>query len=296
MKEKITIIDADSLTFYSSKDTIEDSIGNIKERLDYILEVTEATKFVICLTGRRDKNFRYILYPEYKANRKKRYGQPLKYLKTLKAFLVEEYNALIVDEVEADDLVAYFGAKLKTADTDTTICSPDKDVVHQLVGKHWNYSYKKINKDTPEEYIEKGRWVETSQEESDRFFALQMLMGDSGDNIKGIAVKTDYMKKKFGLNNRAGVGEATANKILDYIDAHGGNYANEIVLCYTSKYEGDDAPTKGFEDYTLNRKLLQLHTNDVPPYKRLTNWAIEEHINEVLSTPEWEIEIDKNDF
>lgn len=287
--EKLTLIDGDSLIFYSSRNTIEDSIVNLKMRIEDILENTEATQFIMCLTGGRS-SFRYELYPEYKANRKKS-KSPLKYIKTLKAFLIEEYNACLIQELEADDLVAYYSTALRNKHVETIIASPDKDVLHQLVGKHWNYKFEVFNRGTPEEYVEKGRWVETTQEMADRFFALQLLMGDSTDNIPGIVERTKFMKERYGLDNRKGVGQTTAEKILDVIDtSYGGQYAMEILQCYNSKYDNNE----GLADYQLNRYLLQLNTHIGRYNKILEHYDISEHIQPVVKEIKVINEIDED--
>jgi len=284
MKNKLVKIDADSLTFYSSKETIEDSIYTIKERIQTIIDKTEATHYMLCLTG--SECFRYKIYPEYKQTRKdniKKYGQKLKYLKTLKSFLIEEYNALLIQELEADDICAY---SFNLFDFEQVISSPDKDVIQQLVGTHYNYG--------------KDEFVTVTQESGERFLAFQMLVGDVSDNIKGLAEKTDYVKKTYSLDNRKGIGESTVNKMLDIMDKNNQNYAAEILKCYISKYkdepvgvqiletptvtayrQGKSAYEQGFEDYTLNRYLLELNTGIGRYNKILQNYDISEHINEV---------------
>lgn len=282
-KENITLIDADSLIFYSSKDTIEVSLTIIKNRITEILDNTEADKFILFLTGGK-QGFRYNIYPEYKQNRKKSYGKRLKYLKTLKAFLIEEYNACLIPELEADDLVAYYSNNLP--EYNTVISSPDKDVLYQLVGKHWNYKYIVHDKGTPDEKVEKGSWVTVdNQTDANRFLAIQLIMGDSTDNIKGIETRTDWMRTRYGLDKRSGLGLKTAEKIVDIIDKkYGGNYSAEILNCYISKYgtplrdKDPKAYDEGFGDYTLNRKLLQLHTELVPSNYKLEFYNIEDHI------------------
>jgi len=289
MKEVIALIDADSLVFYSSKDTIEESIESLKFRISNILTETKATKCIMFLTGGRD-GFRYKLYPEYKANRKKRkYGKPLKYLKTLKALMIEEYNSCLIPELEADDLVAYYRDTLKDENTETIICSPDKDVLHQLAGKHWDYRTTVLNKNTPDETVIFGRWVDTTQEMGDRFLAYQLLVGDSTDDIPGIKVRTDYMRKEYGLDKRQGIGDVTANKILDIIDNAGGDYPGHIWKCYCSKYgdiKDEEVRDKGWKDYQLNRQLLQLSTTINSFNKILKNYDISEHVKDVKITEE----------
>ncbi len=266
--KKLVKIDADSLTFYSSKETIEDSIYNIKERIQTIIDKTEATHYMLCLTG--SDCFRYSIYPEYKANRKKDdKKQPLKYVKTLKSFLIEEYNALLIQELEADDLVAF---NYNLPEFEQAVSSPDKDVLNQIVGSNYNYG--------------KDEFITVTQKSSDRFVAWQLLVGDVTDNIKGLEIKTNYVKTTYGLDNRQGIGEVTANKMLDIMDEKGFDYAREILKCYISKYEeqGEDRRTSvesGFEDYTKNRYLLELNTEIGRYNKILQNYDISEHIKEV---------------
>ena len=54
----------------------------------------------------------------------------------------------------------------------TIICSPDKDVLYQCVGMHYNY--------------QKGDFLHTTPDEALKFLWKQVLMGDSTDNIQGI--------------------------------------------------------------------------------------------------------------
>jgi 5'-3' exonuclease len=264
--KNICLIDFDSAIFYSSKDTIENSIENLKSRIDYMLKKTKSDRFILFLTGSR--NFRYDLYSEYKANRKTGKPHTLKYLKTLKAYAIEEYLACLIQELEADDVVVYYSNKLKNS----KVCSPDKDVLNQNLGSNFNYG--------------RDEWVDVTRESADRFLAWQLLCGDAGDNIPGVKERTKYMKERFGLDNRAGVGAATADKILDIIDEkYSSNYASEILACYNSKYTKTDYPnytgTEGFEDYTMNRHLLQLNPEIGRYNKILTNYDIDQHINTV---------------
>lgn len=281
MLENLTIIDADSLTFYSSKSTIEESIMSIKTRIEDIIKKTNANHYLLTLTGKNC--FRYKIFPAYKNSRKinaVKYPQKLKYLKTLKSFLIEEYNSILIPELESDDICSYYKYKLK--DFNVTLASPDKDILYQLEGTHYNYG-----KDT---------FIKTNKKEGERFLMFQILCGDISDGVKGIGERTDYMKKTYGLDNRSGVGESTANKILDIIESRNQNYAAEILKCYISKYEDEPASvlvadniyrhgkTKeelGFEDYTLNRHLLQLQTGIGKYNKILENYDIRSHINEV---------------
>jgi 5'-3' exonuclease len=47
-----------------------------------------------------------------------------------------------VDNIEADDCIGIIQTKRKELGLEFIICSPDKDVIRQIPGKHYNYSKK----------------------------------------------------------------------------------------------------------------------------------------------------------
>lgn len=173
------IIDADSMCYFASKESIEESYSNIDSLFSNIVKYNQLTHYYIFLS--EGQYFRHIINNEYK---NKRPVTVLKYIKELKQYLIEKYGAISFDKVEADDMVAFTSLKYSKY-CKTVICSPDKDVLKQISGTHFNYK-------NFERTI-------TSERETYRFVMLQTLMGDSTDNIKGIP----------------GIGEGKANKILN---------------------------------------------------------------------------------
>ena len=189
---KLALIDGDALCYQSSKETLEESIQNIDEKINNIFEKTEATHYVIFISN--SPYFRHKIDPLYKSQRSK-YTSPLKWLKTVKKYLVEGWNAQSMDLVEADDLVSYFynkefyeyspeGIFYKTdalnlvggTRFENIICSPDKDLLQSIPGKHFNYTYKLESEDNPNSVI-KGWWVETSVEDAIEFINYQLRVG-----------------------------------------------------------------------------------------------------------------------
>ena len=75
----------------------------------------------------------------------------------------------VIPILEADDLVSYYA---NTDNRKFIICSPDKDVLHQCIGTHYNYR-------TTE-------FLHTSPEDAIKFLWKQALMGDSVDGIPGL--------------------------------------------------------------------------------------------------------------
>lgn len=169
-KKKLSIIDGDSIAYFSSKDNLEESISRVKSFIPLILEKTKADYYHIFLSKNTEGYFRKTVDPNYKGNRSKM-PSVLKYLKTVSGIMYDEFGAISENGVEADDLCA-FAVKKYQIEYDVTVCSPDKDVLSQIPGKHYNYR--------------QHQWITTSAESALEFIWLQTLMGDVTDNIKGI--------------------------------------------------------------------------------------------------------------
>ena len=127
-----------------------------------ILSETEANEWKIYLSG--DNNFRYEIFPDYKANRR---DQPKpRHLEPIRESLVTNWGATICDGYEADDALGMES----NPQTGIIICSIDKDLL-QLPGRHYNF-------------------VKREFKEVDAFggavqFYTQLLVGDTVDNIRG---------------------------------------------------------------------------------------------------------------
>lgn len=116
----------------------------------------------VYLTSGDKTNFRFDLYPAYKANRTA--PKPVWY-RELRDYLSEEYQAEMVAGREADDAMA------DAQTDDTTICSIDKDL-DQVPGKHYNFVT--------------GMLYEIEPFYGMRWFYYQMLVGDRTDNVPGV--------------------------------------------------------------------------------------------------------------
>lgn len=208
----LTIIDADSLLYYSSKDTIVESVSEIENRLETILNRTNADKFIICISS--SNYYRKEVEPEYKA---KRLPTTLKYVQTLKQYLFETYKVLSISKLEADDLMGILPTKATLIDQEITISSPDKDVLKQLPGKHYDYY--------------KDEFVKTTTTEGIDFLFTQLITGDSTDGIKGIPGKGPAFAKKVIKPGK--LEENLMNTFKAYID-HYGNIPLGIKKFYTN--------------------------------------------------------------
>lgn len=177
----IALIDADIVAYRvsaASEDTDENiCILRCDKLMQDILYLTDASEYKAFLSGKG--NFRYELYPEYKANRKDTIDP--KYRQLCKDFLIKEWNAITVDGHEADDALGYSQTQ------DTIICSIDKDLL-QIPGAHFNWV--------------KNIHSEQTYLEGMRHFYEQLLKGDATDNIPGLQ----------------GIGEKKAKKHLQFCE------------------------------------------------------------------------------
>lgn len=171
MDQILANIDGDSICYICSKDTLLESTNAVDTLMNTILEKTGSTHYYLFLS--KGPYFRHKVNTDYKGKRK---SSPLKYLKTLQAYLIEQYNAEVFPYVEADDMVSYVAHRAAAGHFNnfkaTYTCSIDKDVKKQIPGLHFDYKKHELSK--CEEY------------EATEFLHTQTLMGDSTDNITGI--------------------------------------------------------------------------------------------------------------
>jgi hypothetical protein len=189
--KKIALIDADSLIYYctlgnkESSPTLEDAIIDINSRIDHMVDTCGASHYMLFLS-KKYSNFRHRLVVSYKSNRPKKLMPPI--FVAGRVFM-EQKPSFICQDYEADDAVGIFRTLLKEYFSfDSVICSPDKDVLYQLEGTHYNYG--------------KGELVTTTQDEAFKFLHKQTLMGDTTDGIQGIPK----------------VGDKTSDKMLNAIE------------------------------------------------------------------------------
>lgn len=243
MKKRIACIDADSLLYKATAEKIqydqlgkpvldplgnkikiemslEESKGILDDLISNILNTTEATHYVIALTTGRCH--RYDIYPEYKASRKDK--EKPKHFHALKDYCVTKYKAVFHHELEADDICLIYSKALTNEDTYAFMCSLDKDLLH-LEGTHFNY--------------DKSEWVQTSKKEADDHLVWDLIVGQSGDSIKGIE----------------GIGKVGAEKMLKKA-MENPNFSNlELILGgYFKKYGLE----KGIEELYKNYQLLKI--------------------------------------
>lgn len=213
----LALIDADSLLYKAASvsSNLDEAILKFRNHITNIAaRCIEVNVTAYNLYVGKGKSHRFSFYPEYKANR---VNNVLPYFfNDLKEYVITSYNTIVFHGIEADDVVA-----VHHTPGETLLCHIDKDL-NQLAGLHFNYN-------TFEFY-------EVSPEEAERFLYIQVLAGDSIDNIKGCP--------KIGVKK--------ADKILKK------NYDLEAYQAYYNYYQNQE---QAWNNYLLNYRLVKLGTN-----------------------------------
>lgn len=218
------------------------------EMLRRIMHETNAMAHHVFLSGGR--NFRYDIYPDYKANR--RDVQRPRWLEPIRAYLVTEWKATVTDGIEADDAM---GIAQGVHDGESIICTIDKDLL-MIPGLHYNFVKQEFRTVSPLEGL--------------RHFYYQLIMGDKADNIPGYDGKMRQKVPKFLENDIAYLEECmTEEEMFEHVAAMYGQM--------------------GYEQMIVNGKCLWIQRKEddfwQPPPKSLIENTTVETGQKVGSTP-----------
>lgn len=164
------LIDGDPLVYQAAfskeNETLEDAAEYLDSIVDDCLYHLDYDGYQIYLTGKG--NFRYdvAVTQEYKANRKK-VEKPL-HLEGLRQHMVDNWNAVVSQGEEADDMIAIAATDYGP---DAIIASIDKDMLQVPC---YNYNPRT------------GLLKKVTEQEGLKFFYTQILTGDRADNIPGL--------------------------------------------------------------------------------------------------------------
>ena len=241
-----------------------DHIGGVTgflRSIGAVVRQLKPTRVIICFDGKGGSKRRKKIYPNYKANRavntkfnryqefatkedesesmKKQFGRLIEYLNCLPVTM------LAVDNIEADDAIAYIANEVYTKDKHKVqIVSTDRDFL-QLVNNRisvWSPIKKKLY--TPE-LMREEFGIDASN-----YLLYRTFLGDKTDNIpgiKGVALKS--LKKYFPM--------VEENRHIDFkeILEHAEDGKDRYKI-YKSVVESKD-------QVDLNHNLMQLKNVDI---------------------------------
>lgn len=217
------LVDADIVVFraaFSAEDEPEPWVAC--SRADYMLkemsEVLETNSMELWLSGKN--NFRYQVFPEYKANRID--AKRPKWEQEVKNYLIETWKANVSDGCEADDML---GVRAMELSHDSVVATIDKDL-DMIPGWHYNFVKREKYFVTPEEAI--------------RHFYYQCIVGDAADGIKGVP----------------GLGPKKAKNLLDSCDEEAAcNHVDRERLYYECVKDLFSC----YEEFEMTARCLWIH-------------------------------------
>jgi hypothetical protein len=220
----IAFLDADIVAYRCAASAENDpqDIAEIRvnDLIQRILYETNSESYLGFLSG--SNNFRYEIYPEYKANRK---GKPKpKHLEACREHLVKQWQCKITDGIEADDALGIE----HQAEPESVLCSIDKDLL-QLPGQHYNFVKQEFSTISPLQGL--------------RNFYTQLLEGDASDNIPAFDGKLRTTRPKF------------VQKLIDELY---GMVDEKDMYCYVESLYG----SKNLEQMILNANLLYIQQKE----------------------------------
>lgn len=156
---------------------VEDKVATITNLILDKMNYEGQYKIILCFSDMK-KNFRKTILPTYKANRIGK-RKPICYME-VRNWCMENYNYVTMPALEADDCVGILATKYAGHEVHT---SGDKDF-KSIPGVFYDFLHNDL--------------YHISEEEADKWFYTQCLIGDTADNYSGCP----------------GIGPKTAEKIF----------------------------------------------------------------------------------
>ena len=262
MDNRVAIIDLDSVTYsignpnkvlaengeplkQDGKFVYEEkSLEQLAESADFIMNKIltncHCTHYIAYIKGKDTVKNKRLIDPNYKADRSK---ESPKWWDFVKGYLIENWNAIPVDNIEVDDACNITRLQI----SNSFIVCIDSDLLG-LEGEH----YKWRNKSDLS-----GEWITTTKKQAEYKFWSDMITG-THNNTKGIPGKGEkYVEKLFNTdvievgdyNIPLGYVQSKSMTVLDkYINYFGEEeginqfYANYKLIKILDKYEGFQLP------------------------------------------------------
>ena len=178
-RSRQVLIDGDSLIYMACHgnddiSALNNAIGVFKDSVEHIIKTCNGGATTLFLTGNhrvKGCNFRKLINPDYKANR------------TIKPNIFKEVKEWVMDKatqdlkikvecgvfVEADDLII----ERASLTPKCVIACIDKDIIGNATTLCFNYKH--------------NEFIQPNELEASVFELKQCIIGDSTDNIKGVA-------------------------------------------------------------------------------------------------------------
>lgn len=190
------------------------AIRLIESELDSIAKKTKYKREEMVFAISCSKNFRKRFFPTYKGNRKN-VRKPLG-LKAMRQHMLDnmkKYQTIMIEELEADDVMGMYGTADPKEVGDIAIYSQDKDLFTIPI-KQWDFK--------------KRKFIYPKPLESARFLYTQVLTGDAVDGYKGCP-RIGKVKAARALKNTGDECEMLIECHMLYKKAYGETAKEELL-------------------------------------------------------------------
>lgn len=214
-RRNLMIVDGTNLGFRFKKDSGKPIAASFANTINSLANSYDA-KHTIVLGDKGKSIFRTNIFPEYKGNREAKYAdrseaeveadrQFFEYLNDAFDLIASQFPTFRIRGVEADDMAAFIIQLIGHHYDHIWLISTDGDWDTLLAPNISRFSFT-----TRKEYHEKDMFDNHNVDTVDQFISLKAIMGDMGDNIRGV----EGIGEKRGYNLIREHGS-----VLDIIDA-----------------------------------------------------------------------------
>jgi len=191
-------------------------------------------------------NFRKLINPQYKANRKDM-ERPV-YLEPLREWLVVEWGAQVTDGIEADDALGIHQTNYNAAGRGSIICTLDKDLL-QVPGEHYSWEIFGTSSTGNQWNRPTARRTVSPMEGLFNFY-WQLVMGDASDNVPGYDGKMRQKVPKFLEHHYENMQvleteQQLCDYVLDFYELFNEEFLINGTCLWIQREEGEDWRLKG---------------------------------------------------
>ncbi len=234
----LIIFDADSIIWtiaykFRNKNLKTLVLMSLNKYIDDVIKTNKATHYVGFYGSKepdRSPNYRYNIDPNYKGHRPDEPDWLVKWRPIIHNEMNKKWDFVAVDGMEADDACSITATQLQDDYDTITVATSDKDLLQIPDVICYNY-VKHITE-------------ETTKLSGARALAIQMLTGDSADNIKGLFK----------------IGPVKAKNILTGCDTHYSIWST-VIKAYIDK------------EQELREKAVRRISKEIKKDIEISDWA-----------------------
>ncbi len=254
---KALLIDADCFKYIFSwwhrdKNDVEDFKKDIRIRIKEFCSYAQVAGYVGVFGTSPTFRVDAYKYKPYKGNRPPKQDCVIRWEPVVEQYCVEELGFLKVMDMEADD---YIGFMMRTYPDQFICSSPDKDLL-QIPGSHLQFKDKEVTTDAGTAIILQHTIHQISELDAAQSFWMQMLMGDTTDNVAGIPGMGEK-KAKEKLKEHWDDSIQMGIQVYEQYKATFGPHYGPIIYkeTYTALYAG---PVEPIEQLLISQNLRSL--------------------------------------